>query len=99
MGGLSGAAFYGAGKAVDKIKRSVYGVDDYEPLGLIIGDGEELEVANKIAGSNTPKVFKIIGHGNPYGIRQGDRMLNAEELADMIRKSGDYVGGKQKIKC
>ncbi len=42
-------------------------------------------------------MFKVIGHGNPYGIRQGDRMLNAEELADMIRQSGDYVGGKQKI--
>ncbi len=81
MGGLSGAAFYGGGKVVDKIKRSVYSLDGHTPLDLMIVDGEVIERAYKNAGKSTPELFKVVGHGNSKGIAFRGRVLNAKEVA------------------
>lgn len=99
MGGLTGAAFYGGDKSVDKIKRSIF-YGDSDRLGIIIGKsrGDELERAYKIAGPNTPEQFNVIAHGNPKGIMFEGWLLNAEEAAMLIRHSPQYVGGKQRIK-
>ena len=99
MGGLSSAAFYGGGKAVDKIKSSIF-YDDSERLAIIIEKSrkDELQRAYKIAGPSTPEQFNVIAHGNERGIAYEGQTLNAEQVAMLIRHSPQYVGGKQRIK-
>ncbi len=101
-GGLGSAAFYGAGKAVERLKNSVRGVDVDKPLALQFDSGDEkqqavIDAAAKIAGPNTKKLFKVVGHGNPYSIQKGNEFLSAQQVAEEIRKSPEFIGGKQKV--
>ncbi len=101
-GGLGSAAFYGAGEAVERVKNSVRGVDVDNPLALQFDSGDEkqqaaIDAAAKIAGPNTAKEFKVVAHGSPTSPKKGNEFLSAQQVAEEIRKSGEFIGGKQKV--
>ena len=84
-GGFTSAAFYGAGKGIERIKESVQNrtidSDDlYAPLSLNLGEpnDESINAAMKIAGPSTPEAFKVFGHGNSKTIQYRDQRLNTD---------------------
>ena len=99
MGGLSSAAFYGAGKAVEALINNMRGVSEKNVLMLQLGDNDpSIEETIKILGSSTNEEFRVVGHGNEEGIEFRGHILGAKEVAHLIRHSPQYVGGKQRIR-
>ncbi len=101
MGGLAGTAFYGAGKAVQVLKDSVRDVREAirngRPLSLVLGDNAAIQNAVRNAGPSTHEEFRVFGHGNENGIQLNKKILNADEVACLIRGSEEYVGGSQQV--
>ena len=98
-GGLSSAAFYGAGKGIERLMDGLRPKrDSGKPLSLKIGDSAEVNKAMEIVGKSNEEVFNVVGHGNSAGIEFRGRLLNAKEVADLIRNSPQYIGGKQIVK-
>ena len=99
MGGLASVAFYGAGKSVAALINSMRGVSEKNVLMLQLGDNHSsIEKTVKILGSSTNKEFRVVGHGNERGIEFRGRTLGAKEVAYLISKSPQYVGGRQRVK-
>ena len=103
-GGFTSAAFYGAGKGIERVKESVRSRiidgDDLYPslsLNLDVTDDSSVNMAMEIAGPSTPEVFKVFGHGSPESMRYNGKDLNAKEVADIIRECPEFIGGKQKV--
>ncbi len=101
MGGLASVTFYGAGKAVEALKRSVER-RIRKPilegsLSLVFGDDETIRYAKKIAPPTTKDRFIVIGHGSPYGILVNGKEEGAGAIAVRIRKSKEFVGGHQVV--
>lgn len=68
-------------------------------LMLQLGDNHSsIEKTVKILGSSTNKEFRVVGHGNERGIEFRGRTLGAKEVAYLISKSPQYVGGRQRVK-
>ena len=103
-GGLGSAAFYGADRVVKSLKDSILIVSNKDDLGASLSlnlgepDDKTIIVAMENAGPSTPEEFKVFGHGNPYGIQYKDQILDADQVAHLIRNSPQYVGGEQKVK-
>ena len=97
-GGLSSAAFYGAGKGIERLIDGLRPSRGSKPLSLKIGDDDVINKAMEIAGKSNDEVFNVVGHGSPEGIEFRGKLLNAKEVAELIRNSPQYVGGKQIVK-
>ena len=102
MGGLASVTFYGAGKAVEALRNSVQS-KKRKPilegsLSLVFGDDDAIRNAKKIAPPTTKDEFVVISHGEPYGIIVNGKMEKAWEISTRIRKSEEFIGGRQIIK-
>ena len=71
MGGLASVAFYGAGKAVEALKRRTLGINGRRALTLVLGsyDDQAIVDAMKYAEPTSEEVFNVFGHGNSKSIR------------------------------
>ena len=100
MGGLSSVAFYGAGKAVEALKRRALGINEQRALTLVLGsyDDQAIIDAMKYADPTSEEVFNVFGHGNPRSISYKGRPLEPVQVAVLIKHSSLYIGGKQKVK-
>ena len=103
MGGLASASFYGAGKAVEALKRRALGINDQHALTLVLDsydnhDNQAIIDAMKYAKPTSEEVFNVFGHGNPRSISYKGRPLNPVQVAVLIKHSSLYIGGKQKVK-
>ena len=100
MGGLASVTFYGAGKAVEALKRSVQ-KKIRKPvfegsLSLVFGDDDKtINDTAKIVLPTTRERFVVISHGNPEGILVNGKMEKAWEVAIRIRNSKEFIGGHQ----
>ena len=103
MGGLASASFYGAGKAVEALKRRALGINDQHALTLVLDsydnhDNQAIIDAMKYAKPTSEEVFNVFGHGNSRSISYKGRPLNPVQVAVLIKHSSLYIGGKQKVK-
>ena len=92
MEGLGSAAFYGVGKGLESLWRSVKG---YRPLTLKLGYDGTIEYAMECVGPSTEETFNVFGHGNKDYIKFEEKLLNADQVAYLIKKSPRYIGGNQ----
>ena len=99
LGGLSGAVYYGGGKAVEAVKKSIPRPDYEGSLSLVYGDDWIIHASQKFAPKTTDQRFVVIAHGSPYKmqIKKGVE-VPAWEIAKRIRQTEGYVGGKQIIR-
>ncbi len=67
------------------------------PLSLVLGDNAAIQNAVRNAGPSTHEEFRVFGHGNENGIQLNKKILNADEVACLIRGSEEYVGGSQQV--
>ena len=100
MGGLASVAFYGAGKAVEALKRRTLGINGRRALTLVLGsyDDQAIVDAMKYAEPTSEEVFNVFGHGNSKSIRYKNELLRPVQVAVLIKHSSLYIGGKQKVK-
>ena len=92
MGGLASASFYGAGKAVEALKRRALGINDQHALTLVLDsydnhDNQAIIDAMKYAKPTSEEVFNVFGHGNSRSISYKGRPLNPVQVAVLIKHS------------
>ena len=97
LGGLSGAVYYGGGKAVEAVKRSIPRPDYEGSLSLVYGNGKAIQDALEIAPKTTDKTFIVIAHGNEHSVKMNKADAPPWLLAKAIRESKDFKGGKQVV--
>ena len=96
LGGLSGAVYYGGGKAVEALKDSIPRPVYEGSLSLVLGTDEEVLEAAKVAPPTTDKLFMVVAHGSPDKIKVGPGMYEGpKEVAQRIMNSKKFVGGNQ----
>ncbi len=101
-GGFTSAAFYGAGKGIERIKESIRSNERdalQSVLSLSLGEADDnaINLAIKNAGPSTSEEFRVFGHGSPNTIQYNGRELDARQVAELIRNSPQYIGGNQKV--
>ncbi len=100
IGGLSGAAYYGGGKAVEVVRKGILRVNKKDALTLNLGEPNDVAIidAMKIAEPTSDKVFNVFGHGNSKSIIYKNKQRDAREIAFLIKNSPQYIGEKQAVK-
>ena len=91
-GGFTSAAFYGAGKGIERIKESIRSNERdalQSVLSLSLGEADDnaINLAIKNAGPSTSEEFRVFGHGSPNTIQYNGRELDARQVAELIRNS------------
>jgi RHS repeat-associated protein len=96
LGGLSGTAYYGGGKAVEALKKSIRRPVYEGALSLVFPTDQKVIDAAKVAPPTTDKLFMVVAHGNPYKIQVEPGVYEgAKEVAKRIMNSKEFVGGNQ----